>query len=147
MAILIITLVISHFYQRRKLGKMQASIKVAQDALSEGDWPRAQAALEGCVAAHPSFAALRRMLGHSLASQGLHTRAEEEIRMAVALEPRVWDHQIYLATFLLQTERRAEAVAVAQQVFNTDPATREALAHNGAFLRLLRDDERTALFG
>jgi len=147
MAILVATLAISHFYQRHKTRKMESAIRVAKEAMEARDWPKAQAAMEGCVAAHPSWAAARRMLAHALASQGMHKRAEEEIRMAIALEPREWEHQVYLATYLLQVGRRDEGLRLLREVFSAHAATRETLRGDAQFLGLLREEERAALFG
>lgn len=147
LGVVVLTVVISAAYQRRKVQKFNTVLTTAQQAINTKDWPAAQQAVEECVKAFPSAAQLRRLLGHVLAHQGDTARAEEEMRMAIALEPRVWDHQVYFATYLIQADRRDEALEMLRTVLREDPSVGESLRDDTGFQALLLPAEQRALFG
>lgn len=112
-------------------------------ALEAGDWEEAEAALKRVVKLEPIFAVARRLLGRVLARRGALAEAEEQFRMAAALEPRNPDGYLDLGYFLAlaQPSRESEAIDVLTKAVELAPGLRRTLA-TAAELEALRRHER-----
>jgi Flp pilus assembly protein TadD len=98
-------------------------------ALNGDDWAKAEQAFRKCVRLVPIWTGARKMLGVALVRQQKLDEAEEQFRMASALEPRKPEGHLDLGFFLAtqRPERQEEAVDAFAQALEFDPAVRDVL--------------------
>lgn len=85
----------------------------AQAELSRGNFDAAAANIEKCIGLMPLWLQPRFLLGAVLARQGKLDAAEEQYKMAIALEPRQPDGHIELGIFYLTAADRTDAAIAA----------------------------------
>ncbi len=117
-----------------------------QDHLSRGDLGAAAAGIETCIGLMPLWLQPRFLLGAVLAKQGKLDEAEEQFKMAIALEPRQPDGHIELGVFYVTAADRIDAgIAAFQEALSHDEKARGRLEtdprlqdfrHSEAYARL-----------
>ena len=115
--------------------------------MQANDWAAARTRLELCVSHYPSSSVARRLLGRAFAETGQVDRAEEELKMAVALEPRIAEHQADLGLFYLRHQRMPDGVQCLLDAFALDPTLRDRVRAVPHLFDALPDAERARLFG
>ena len=109
----------------------------AQVALARGDHESAMAHVAQCVRLMPLWLPPRFLFGSLLARHGRINEAEEQFKMAQALQPREANGFLELGIFYLTaTDRFDDGIA----------QLRDALAHDASVLRKIETDPRLEAF-
>lgn len=143
LGVLILVVVIRQWYMRRKTARMNAAFGEAMDALKRGDWAVVRKNMEACIADYPHASGARRLLARALAGQGDLARAEEELKLAVAFEPREAQHLAELALFQIRYTEEASGLKLLEEAFQLNPALRDDLRDNNN----LSPELRAKIFG
>lgn len=143
LAVLIGVVIIRQWYMRRKHARINAAFGEAMDALKRGDWAVVRKNMEDCIAHYPHASGARRMLARALTGQGDLVRAEEELKLAVAFEPREPQHLAELALFQIRYTEEASGLKLLEEAFQLNPALREELQQNNN----LSPEIRAKIFG
>lgn len=97
----------------------------AQAELSRGNFEAAALNIEKCIGLMPLWLQPRFLLGAVLARQGKLDAAEEQFKMAIALEPRQPDGHIELGVFYLTAADRTDAaIAAFKEALSCDEKAR-----------------------
>lgn len=108
-----------------------------QDDLTRGDLDAAVTGIGRCIKLMPLWLQPRFLLGAVLAKQGKLDVAEEQLKMAIALEPRQPDGHIELGIFYITAADRTDAGIA---------AFKEAITHDEKARRRLETDPRLQEF-
>ncbi len=124
-------LVVRYFLRMRGQGsRIQALWAQATRAYEGGDYHTAITGFDAAVRMSPTFAPARRMRGRTYMQLGEYAHAEEDFRMAAALEPRNAEGYIDLGFFLATCPppREDEAIDAFESAVAYAPRMRNDLA-------------------
>ena len=143
LALLIAILIARFAVARWRRVRFQRRWMRAQEAIRDGKWVAAEAALRDCVRMAPIAGPVHRMMGVVLARRGKLNEAEERLRFGAELEPRNPAGFMELGFFLTARfpERDEDAINAFAKAIEYAPNLREALS-NEPRLEPLRRNER-----
>lgn len=122
---------------RRGERKLAAAWERAQAEITCGNYESGAAQLAECIRIMPLWLPPRFLLGSLLVRLGRLDEAEEQLKMAQALQPREAEGMLELGIFYLTaTDRHAEGVAL----------LRDAIARDGDALQRIQRDPRLGAF-
>ena len=113
-------------------------LKLAEEALHEGDLSRAEKSLKRCLVLAPLWVQGRILRATVLARQGRNEEAEEEFKFAVELEPRQPEGHAQLALFYVSQgpEKKELAAEAFEKALACAPEIREKLMEDPRFAAL-----------
>mgnify|MGYP006290384465 CR=1 FL=1 len=135
------------YFVRRKNRRVTQLLNEASAAMQKDDWETARQRLEVCVQQFPGAAIARRLHGRALAQLGKLDRAEDELKMAVALEPRIAEHQADLGLFCLRYKDAESGVTHLRAALQLDPTLRDRLREVPTVVEAIPEPARTEFFG
>jgi Flp pilus assembly protein TadD len=117
--------------------KLTKAWEIAQVELARKNYDAAELQLAECIRLMPLWLPARHLLGAVLAQQGKFDRAEEQFKMAQALQPREASGFVELGIFYVtMTDRIDEGIAQFREALRLDPNA----------LRSLQSDPRLTSF-
>lgn len=121
--------------------RTRAAWEGAQADLARGDFTSAEAGIARCVKLMPLWLQPRFLLGAVLAKQGKLEAAEEQFKMACALQPRDPKGHIELGVFYLTAAMREdEGLAALNEALRHDPGAYQSIAADPRLLDFQRSD-------
>ena len=122
-----------------------AAVDEAREALSEGGAVRAEGQLREHLERVPGDALGRAVLGRALHAQGRHREASVQSRLALGIDPGLWQAAYNLACHHAALGEADQAIHWLQAALASDAVTREQVIADPD-LASLQDDHRVAFY-
>ena len=122
-----------------------AAVNEAREALAEGGAIRAERQLRDHLEQQPDDALGRAVLGRALHAQGRHREASVQSRLALGIDPDLWQAAYNLACHHAALGEADQAIHWLQAALASDEVTREQVRADPD-LAALQDDHRLAFY-
>ncbi len=116
-----------------------ATLDGAQQALEQGGAVRAEVDVRGWLEQHPDDALARALLGRALHAQGRHREASVQSRLALGIDPGLWQAAYNLACHHAALGDVDHAIHWLQAALASDQITREQVRADPDLASLLND--------